>query len=514
MNLRQTLEKEGYTQDKVKIEDVQYDKQKNTCDLCFVYAEWNILNDEQKAQIVDICHLVMSDVANINVKFKGAYVDKDILYGLFVQFLDKHYKALKGVFDADNVLFSKQDKTITITLKTDKITADMLKTGTFVQELSRFMKDECFYNFDIVIDGSLVCDPSVLNNRPTTGSTLAWALDQEKQLNKLIVSDVEYLMGKPIEDAPQFILTAKEHDGEDMTLCGVVSFFTESTYKKKSRNPEIEPVDAVRFSFNLTDASGFIRVVMFPNEKDANKLRLIKDGQELIISGTISNYNDQLSFRGRSVSTCKIVSNEIHYCYRSANDKYNVVSPLPWVEVTQMDLFSMIENNVSDYLKNNTIVMFDLETTGLDPDRCTITEIGAVKIKNGKCVETFQTLVNPQMPIPREVVEKTHITDEMVKSAPTIDQVMPDFYKFADGCILSAYNISFDYAFLKNIGHKLRFKFENEQIDCLDVVRRKVASLSNYKLATVSKALNIELKNAHRALADALAAAKVFIKLM
>ena len=321
-------------------------------------------------------------------------------------------------------------------------------------------------------------------------------------------------MGKPIEEKPDFIMNAKDNDGQNMVLCGVVSQFNESTYKKKSRDPGAEPIEAVRFSFVLTDASGSIRVVMFPNDKDAEKLRLIKDGQELIASGMISNYNEQLSFRARSISTCNLVENEIHYCYRGVNDKYNFVTPKAWVEVTQMDLFSMLEDNVSDYLKNNTIVMFDLETTGLDPERCMITEIGAVKIENGKCTQTFQTLVNPQMPIPKEVMEKTHITDEMVKDAPTIDQVMPDFYKFVDGAILSAYNIGFDYAFLKNIGHKLRFSFNNEQIDCLDVVRRKVASLSNYKLTTVSKALNIELKNAHRALADALAAAKVFIKLM
>ena len=102
----------------------------------------------------------------------------------------------------------------------------------------------------------------------------------------------------------------------------------------------------------------------------------------------------------------------------------------------------------------------------------------------------------------------------MVKNAPTLDQVLPDFYKFVDGCILSAYNIGFDYSFLKILGHKLRYKFAHDRIDCLDVVSKKVRSLTNYKLGTVSKALNVELKNAHRALADALAAAKVFIKLM
>lgn len=515
MNIREKLEAMGFTEDKVKLENVQYDKQNNACDICFVYAEWNVLDDAQKQQIISICRSVMNDVANINVKFKGAYLDKEILYQMVSQFLEKHYKSLKGVFDTDSVKFLKNDKTITITLKTDKITADMIKTGSFLSELSQYLKNECFYEFNIEVEGTQVCDLNLLNNQPkATGSSLSWALEQEKQLNKLSVDNVTYLMGKPIEEKPDFIMNAKDNDGQNMVLCGVVSQFNESTYKKKSRDPGAEPIEAVRFSFVLTDASGSIRVVMFPNDKDAEKLRLIKDGQELIASGMISNYNEQLSFRARSISTCNLVENEIHYCYRGVNDKYNFVTPKAWVEVTQMDLFSMLEDNVSDYLKNNTIVMFDLETTGLDPERCMITEIGAVKIENGKCTQTFQTLVNPQMPIPKEVMEKTHITDEMVKDAPTIDQVMPDFYKFVDGAILSAYNIGFDYAFLKNIGHKLRFSFNNEQIDCLDVVRRKVASLSNYKLTTVSKALNIELKNAHRALADALAAAKVFIKLM
>ena len=515
MNIREKLISKGYTEDKVKLKSVQYDEQHNTCDVCFVYAEWYILDETQKQEIIKICHETLADVSNINVKFRGAYVDKEILFSMFIDFLEKHYKALKEAFSLNDIQFKKDDQSIKITLKTDKITANMIKAGSFLRELKEYIQAECFYNVDIAVDGSLTCDIEAINKtQKQLGSTLSWALEQEKNLNKLCVDKIEYLMGRVIEEQPQFILMAKEHQNEPMTLCGVVSSFNESTYKKKSKYPNIEPVDAIRITFNLTDASGTIRVVMFPNDQDVQKLRLITDGQQLIISGTVNNYNDQLSFRAKSISTCHITQNEIHYCYRGVDDKFNYVVPKPWIEVTQMDLFSMMADNVSDYLKQNTIVMFDLETTGLDPERCMITEIGAVKIKNGKCVETFQTLVNPQTPIPREVVEKTHITDEMVKDAPTIDQVMPDFYKFVDGAILSAYNIAFDYAFLDRIGHKLRFKFDNKQIDCLDVVRQKVASLSNYKLTTVSKALNIELKNAHRALADALAAAKVFIKLM
>ena len=512
MNVRQKLEGLGFTKDRVNLESAFYDENKNQLDLVFVYAEWNILNDEEKQKIIDVCNDELKDVS-LNIKFKGAYIDKEILFGLFQRFLERNYKSLVNVFTEKSVDFEKNDKQIKINLICDKITADMITTGSFIGELTSYLSTECFYSFAVnIIESKQNLNESILEKPELSGFSLNWALEQEKSLNKLEVSNIEYLLGRVIESQPVFIKDINT-DGE-VVLAGEVSDFFESTYKKKSKDADTETEEGVKISFTLTDASGKIRVILFPNEKDLEKLRTIADGQKVVVVGNLSQYKDNLSLRARGISKCELVSNEIHYCYRGVNDKYNVVKPKPWVEVSQMDLFSLANNNISDYLKNNTIVMFDLETTGLDPETCMITEIGAVKIENGKCTEYFQTLVNPQMPIPQEVVDKTHITDEMVSVAPTIDEVMPDFYKFVDGAILSAYNISFDYSFLKNIGQNLRYKFDNERIDCLDVVRQKVASLPNYKLSTVSKALNIELKNAHRALADALAAAKVFIKLM
>ena len=515
MNIREELEQKGYTLDKLRLDNAVFNEQNNTLDLLFSYAEWNVLTDEQKEEITNICKNAFQNEAQVSVKFKGAYIDNEILFQMFQKFLEEHYKALLSVLTTDKVNFEKQDRKYIITLTCDNITAEMIKSGTFSNELVKFMTNECFYDFEVLLISQENCDISVLNQTSkVVGQTLGWALEQERNLNKLEIGHVEYLFGKVIEEKPDFIINAKKSDADNIVICGVVSQFEEGVYKKKFKDPNAEPVEATKFSFFLTDASDEIRIVVFPSEKDVEKLRTIHDGQEIVLSGGISSYNDNISVRARSISTCELLQNEIHYCYRGVNEEYAIVKPQPWVEVSQIDLFSFAESNVSDYLKNNTIVMFDLETTGLDPERCTITEIGAIKIKNGKCVESFQTLVNPQTPIPDEVMEKTHITNEMVADAPTIEQVMPDFYKFVDGSILSAYNIGFDYMFLKNIGQRLRYKFDNERIDCLDVVRQKVPSLSNYKLATVSKALNVELKNAHRALADALAAAKVFIKLM
>lgn len=82
-------------------------------------------------------------------------------------------------------------------------------------------------------------------------------------------------------------------------------------------------------------------------------------------------------------------------------------------------------------------MVFDIETTGLDPARDSITEIGAVVVEDGNITGRFHSLVNPEVPIPEEIVELTGITDEMVKDCPTASQVIPAFglcERFGVGC--------------------------------------------------------------------------------
>ena len=232
------------------------------------------------------------------------------------------------------------------------------------------------------------------------------------------------------------------------------------------------------------------------------------------VGGTINEFNGNRSLRVSSISKCDILTKELKRVYRKVNDDYYYVKPQPVLETQQMDLFAVGGKTTDYWNTHDSVVVFDLETTGFDSKSCKIIEIGAVKITKGSIIETFQTLINPGSKIPDEITKLTHIDDSMVENAPTVDQVLPDFYKFVNGCVLSAYNIDFDYSFLSFNGQNLRLLFDNEQIDTLRLVRDKVPSLSNYKLGTVVKALNITLNNAHRALADAYATAKVFVKLI
>jgi len=159
-------------------------------------------------------------------------------------------------------------------------------------------------------------------------------------------------------------------------------------------------------------------------------------------------------------------------------------------------------------------VVFDVETTGLDSAKDEIIEIGACKIKNGKIIDVFSTFVKPNRKIPTEITELTGITDEMVADAPTINYVLPDFYKFCCGATIVAHNLTFDMGFIHNVAKRFSYNFNHNTMDTLEMARKKIGGLKNYKLGTIVDHLGIVLENAHRAVNDATATAKVFIKLM
>ena len=164
-------------------------------------------------------------------------------------------------------------------------------------------------------------------------------------------------------------------------------------------------------------------------------------------------------------------------------------------------------------LLDSEFTVFDIETTGLSKERDQITEIGAVKIKDGKIIDKFSTFVNPKMPISEEITKLTGITDEMVKDAHFIEQVLPEFMRFFGDGILVAHNASFDTGFIRKAAevHSLG-EIDNTIIDTVELSRALLPELKKHKLDIVCEHLGVSLKGHHRAVNDAQATAEVFIK--
>ena len=163
---------------------------------------------------------------------------------------------------------------------------------------------------------------------------------------------------------------------------------------------------------------------------------------------------------------------------------------------------------------DSSYVVFDIETTGLSSEKNNITEIGAVKVENGKIVDKWSTFVNPMEKIPPNIVELTGITDEMVANAPKINEIIRDFLKFCEGCVMVAHNAKFDVGFIKTVCKRLDIPFDFSYLDTLQLARCLYPDLANHKLNTLSTHLGVLLENHHRAVDDAKATADIFVKMI
>ena len=176
------------------------------------------------------------------------------------------------------------------------------------------------------------------------------------------------------------------------------------------------------------------------------------------------------------------------------------------------DLKEIVTNGKGQPLKGSYVV-FDIETTGFSPIKNKIIEIGAVKVINGEITERLSTFVNPQVPIPFEIEKLTSINDEMVMEAPVIEEVLPRFLEFCEGCVLVAHNASFDISFIRENAERQQLPFDYTYVDTVGIARVLLPHQAKHTLDAVCKSLGISLENHHRAVDDAEATAEIFIKL-
>ncbi|HHW32084.1 MAG TPA: PolC-type DNA polymerase III [Clostridiaceae bacterium] len=171
-----------------------------------------------------------------------------------------------------------------------------------------------------------------------------------------------------------------------------------------------------------------------------------------------------------------------------------------------------IVSNPRDYLLDDAFVVFDIETTGLNAVNDKIIEIAAVMIKEGEIIDTFQSLINPDINISEFITRLTGISNDMVKDSPGIAEVLKNFLDFVGDLPVVAHNAPFDTGFIINKAKEIGRPFTNPIIDTLQLCRCLFPELERHKLDIVAKHLGISLDNHHRALDDATATAHIFIK--
>ena len=199
-----------------------------------------------------------------------------------------------------------------------------------------------------------------------------------------------------------------------------------------------------------------------------------------------------------------------HYVERL--DKEDPFKIIYGVEAYLVDDLTEIAVNEQGQTLDDTFVVFDIETTGFSAAEDRIIEIGAVKITDGAIVDRFSTFVNPEVPIPFEIQQITHITDDMVLEAPKIEEALPAFLDFVGESALVAHNAGFDVGFIEQNCVRLGRSRTFTSVDTVGLARVLLPTLSKYKLNIVAKALNISLENHHCAVDDAAATAEIYVK--
>lgn len=157
-----------------------------------------------------------------------------------------------------------------------------------------------------------------------------------------------------------------------------------------------------------------------------------------------------------------------------------------------------VGKHVDDYC------VLDLETTGVFINSADIIEISALKVRDNQVVGEYSTLINPECHIPEQATRVNHITDAMVKEAPTLDMVIDDFLDFVGDDVIVGYNnAGFDMNLIYDSVYRLRnVYFRNDYLDILYAVRRSLPELKNAKLETASEHYGLDTTGEHRALKD------------
>ncbi len=324
------------------------------------------------------------------------------------------------------------------------------------------------------------------------------------------------------------------------------------------------------YTFDLEDSSDAISVKMFVSSKMNHKLSLLKNGIAVQIEGVLNfdDYANEEIFTANSLVDA-VISKKIDTAYekrieleihskmtnldgfvdnselletlndweweavgitdtatlQGLPDLHSALSKsgkkmLPGAELLLVEDELRILTNLSDKkvpnnkdIKETEFVVFDLETTGLSRFTDKITEIGAVRIKDGEITEIFNELVNPEKIIPERVIELTGITNEMVMDKPKIDEILPKFLDFAGDAILVGQNADFDIGFVGENARILNIPFAPIYMDTLPMARALFTDMGRFSLDKIARKLNIPSFNHHRASDDARATGQIFIKM-
>lgn len=507
----------------LKLSEVLYDKKEKRCYVNLIYPQ--DIDDLSQNDKDIICRHIANFLgikSALDIKIKKSYMDENLILKSCIKYFFENTKSISPSLNEETIHVSVDGKTAHITIDTNKHVAEYLAQKDVKIGLQTYLNAYYCGNFLVDICDSVEDEDSTefLAERQKRIEEISYATAFASNQNRRYeVYNIRPLFGDEIDVLPEHIV---EGEADDRVFAGRIKYLTQRTYKKMKLNKKTEQEEEIEkpyFTFVLQDGQKSMNASYFPTKANYHKMNLLEDGMTVLIKGNVKLFREKFSLSVKAISLCEIggVNNSaVPMHFKKAVSGYNFISPEPYIKEEQDNLFDdKKEAQIPPKAIGKAFVVFDLETTGLNPAVDEIIEIGAVKIVDGKLTETFSCFVKPSKPIPAEATAINNITNAMVAGAYRINQVFPDFYKFCEGATLVGHNaIEFDCKFLDVIAKKMGYKLTEDRMDTLMMSRSKLSELRFHNLKTICGYLGIELVGAHRAVNDTIATAQVFLRLL
>lgn len=487
---------------KIRISSVEIDKKTNAVKYLFICPE--TIDETLKNKILEVAErCTPSSFQSVEIGVFKIVVDDSLVNNEIYKFLTKEYPSISIFLKTTDIRSTVYGDSVRYVVRLTKDGAEYFKRGGVDQKLNSYLGKKFCSDFmgDAEVKEQEI-SASLLNDEIYESEVQKIEHRTIKVINPVTIDD------ENIGDLALYIEDAKE--GE-VTVCGIISKITERQGERITDSGEKKTY--TYFLIYLDDTTGRISGIYFPRKSVYDKIKTLTEGDAVICRGSISERERGKSFKIDKLNKCTFPQDfEKKEKYKKhAPERYSTIFPKKAETVKIESVFD--DNSIPKELMENTYVVFDFETTGLDVNNCEITDIGAVKIEKGVITEEFSSLIKVNVPLSQKITELTGITDQMLKDKPRIDVVLPDFMKFIDGTILVGHNAAdFDMRFLKKFAYAEDYEVKNKIIDTMDMTRKYLPTLRRADLHTVADYFNISF-NHHRALADAYATAEVFINL-
>lgn len=509
MNFEQEfLNKFGEKYSNLYLKSVVVSQRENLCTITFLYpSTLENLSDEEKEEIASFIKEKLNlSSFSVKVKFLKAYVEEKLIKKTISQIFEDKFKLLSTYVKDEDIAIKISNIDVEIVLKVSPRIYDFIQTNKVANYLAKELKNNYLIEFVItleVLDDKIdEVDIENFEVKVTKRKTLRYDVLFIKNIVKF-----NNLENSSISK-PEF-LSQITGPKKAVIVAGYIHNLARKDFviKKGARAGQ----QKAYFTFTLEDRQGKIDAIYFCPHTYEKDLEALEENMFLLLHGDVriglSNkptlYVDKIA-----------LASEVENSYveeKNENEKDVEIEKLNALE--QDNMFGKV-SKYNNKILSHKIVVFDIETTGLNTDLDQIIELGAVKIEGGNIIEKFSTFVKPTIEIPYEVTEITHITNEMVADAPSIETVIKKFYEFSRDSVLCGHNIiNFDIKFIKRFGSYFDLDFDNDIIDTMNEARNSKLKISRFNLGTVTKALGIQLVGAHRAWNDAFATAQVLLKL-